>query len=99
MSEGSDDDYLEKAKKDYLERAQREEQIKELMRSALDSEAYERIMNIKASNEDLYMQFASLLVQLVQSGQVKSKITDKQLKSLLLRFTSKHEPTINIKHK
>lgn len=99
MSEESDNDYLEKAKKDYLERLQREEQIRELMRSALDSEAYERIMNIKASNEDLYMQFASLLVQLVQSGQVKSKITDKQLKSLLLRFTSKHEPTINIKHK
>ncbi len=76
-----------------------EEKIKSLMRQLLDPDAYERMMNIKASNEDLYMQFASLLVQLVQSNQIRGRITDEQLKGLLSRFTARHEPTINIKHK
>lgn len=86
---------LAKAYKDM----EREQQIKSLMRQLLEADAYERMMNIKISNNDLYMQLANLIVQLAQSNQVSGRISDKQLISLLGRLTYRPESKIEFKHK
>ncbi len=97
---GQDNDkYYQRALERLYRKAQEEEKIKSLMRQLLDPDAYERMMNIKASNEDLYMQFANLLIQLVQANQIKGKISDPQLKGLLERLTNRPDTKINIKHK
>ncbi|ASI14205.1 PDCD5 family DNA-binding protein [Candidatus Mancarchaeum acidiphilum] len=99
-NQGQDDNrYYQKAMEKLYRKAQEEEKIKSLMRQLLDPDAYERMMNIKASNGDLYMQFANLLIQLVQANQIKGRISDSQLRSLLERLTSRPDPKINIKHK
>lgn len=82
-----------------LKEVQMEQQKKEIMRRFLDSAAYERMMNVRVSNPELYDQLISLIVSLVQSNRVTDKITEAQLKSLVERITYKKEPTISFKHK
>jgi DNA-binding TFAR19-related protein (PDSD5 family) len=84
---------------DALKAAQLEEQKKEVMRQFLDDKAYERMMNIRMSNNELYNQLVNLVVSLAQSNRVSGKITEKQLISILTKMTSKPEPTIEFKHK
>lgn len=102
MEESEDEQYQKKLRKrlsDALKNAQLEEQKKSIMRQFLDPQAYERVMNIKASNPDLYNQLVNMVVSLVQTNRVRGKITDAQLKSILARITYKDEPTIEFKHK
>ncbi|MCL4381896.1 DNA-binding protein [Candidatus Marsarchaeota archaeon] len=78
---------------------QEEQQKKELMKRFLDNLAYERLMNIRASNPEFYNQIVNLMIQLIQSQQIRGKISEKQFVSLLEKITSRHEPTISFKHK
>lgn len=84
---------------DAIKAAQLEEQKKEVMRQFLDGKAYERLMNIRMSNSELYNQLVNLVVSLAQSNRVTGKITEKQLVSILTKMTSKREPTIEFRHK
>ncbi len=79
---------------------QLEAQMKTVLKHILDSEAYERAMNIRLSNPEMYQQIVSLLAQLYQSKQLNGKITDQQFKKLLIRVTpDKPETTISFKRK
>lgn len=82
-----------------VRRMQEEQQRKSIARKFLDDNAYERLMNIKASNQELYEQVVNLIISVVQSQRVSGKITEKQLVSLLERVTFKPEPKISFKHK
>jgi programmed cell death protein 5 len=82
-----------------LREAQLEQQKKEIMRRFLDGEAYERMMNVRVSNPELYDQLVNLIVSLVQSNRITGKMTESQLKSLVERLTYRKEPTISFKHK
>ncbi len=84
---------------DALKAAQVEEQKKEILMRFLDGKAYERVMNIRMSNPDLYNQLINLIVSLAQSNRVTGKITEKQLKSILEKMTFRREPTIEFRHK
>ncbi len=84
---------------DAIKAAQVEQQKKDIMRQFLDTKAYERMMNIRLSNPDLYNQLVSMVVSLVQSNRVSGKITEPQLKSILAKITYKREPTIEFRHK
>ncbi len=86
---------------DALRRKQAEElQKRQVLKSILDAEAYERMSNIRIANAAMYDQLISVLIQLVQSGRVSGKITEAQLKSLLDRIQSRrHEPNITFKRK
>ncbi len=100
--EENEADYQKKLRKrvsDALRNAQMEERKKELMRQFLDSKAYERLMNIRISNPDLYNQLVNLVAALAQGNRVSGKITDDQLRSILSKMTSRREPTIEFKHK
>ncbi len=98
------DDEPYKAPQDRLEamrRKQAEElQKRQVLKSILDAEAYERMGNIRIANPAMYDQLIQLLIQLVQSGRVSGKITETQLKSLLDRIQARrHEPNITFKRK
>ena len=97
-AENDEKEYKKALLKMYKE-AQREQQIRAILRQYLEPEAYERAMNISVSNSDLYMQIANLIVSLIQSNQVSGRITDQQFVSLLNRLTYKKEPKIEFKHK
>jgi programmed cell death protein 5 len=102
MAEGEDDQYQKRMRKrvtEALRQAQLEQQKKEIMRKFLDGPAYDRMMNVRVSNPELYDQLVSLVVQLVQSNRVAGKISEGQLKSLIEKLTFRKEPTISFKHK
>ena len=90
---------LRKRVSEAVRNAQIEQQKKELMKQFLDSAAYERIMNIKVSNPELYEQLVGLIISLAQSNRIKGKMSEEQLRSILERITYRKEPTIEFKHK
>lgn len=82
-----------------MRRAQMEQQKKDLMRQFLEPDAYERLMNIRVSNPELYDQLVGMVVSLIQSNRVTGKISEAQLRSILGRITYRKEPRISFKHK
>lgn len=90
---------LRKKVTEAMRRAQVEQQKKELMRQLLEPGAYERLMNIRLSNQELYEQLVSLILSLAQSNRISGKISENQLRSILGKITYRKEPTIEFKHK
>lgn len=68
-----------------------EELKKTVLKNILTREAMERLSRIKLVKPDLAMQLELYLVQLYQSGKIKSEISDEQLKFILETLTSKKE--------
>lgn len=56
---------------------------------ALTPEARSRLANIKLAKPEYGEAVENLLIQLAQSGQIKQKITDEQLKNILLKIAGK----------
>ena len=98
-SEAQNDSAVRKTLEKAYKRLQQEQQIKELMHQLLDSNAYERLMNIRISNKQLYMQLANIILSLAQSEQIAGKLTETQLVSILNKLTTKKESKIEFKHK
>ncbi|MFH1447560.1 MAG: DNA-binding protein [Candidatus Micrarchaeota archaeon] len=83
-----------------LKAQQLEAQMKTVLKHMLDSQAYERAMNIRVSNPERYQQLVSLLAYLYQNKQIKEKLTNDQLKKLLVRISpERRESTISFKRK
>jgi programmed cell death protein 5 len=102
MEEGEDEQYNKKLRKrvtEALRAAKLEEQKKEIMKQFLEPKAYERVMNIRASNYELYSNIVNVVVSLAQGNRINSKINESQLKSILAKLTNRREPTIEFKHK
>jgi programmed cell death protein 5 len=75
-----------------------EVQKKQAMIQILTPEARDRLNNLRLTKPDFVNQIELQLIQIVQSGSVKNKITDDQLKDLLRRVSgSKRE--INIRRR
>ena len=74
----------QQAMEDQLQRQkQAEAQIHHVLIQILDPEARERLANIKLTKPDFARSIEQQLVALAQSGRLKQKITDAQLKELL----------------
>jgi DNA-binding TFAR19-related protein (PDSD5 family) len=100
--ESEDEKYEKKLRKrvnDAIRNAQLEQQKKEILKQFLEAKAYERIMNIRISNNELYNQLVNLVVSLAQSNRLTGKISEEQLRSIIEKLTYKREPTIEFKHK
>ncbi len=95
----SDEAELKKAWAKAYKAAQEEQQRKALLRKYLDDASYERMMNIKASNSELYLQLTELIIQIVQSNRITGKIPEAQFLQLLRKLTFRPEPTLTFKHK
>ena len=91
---------MQELRKKQVEQMQREAQLREILRKILDPKAFERLMNIRISNRELYMQLAQLLVYAYQQGQLPAKVSETELLSLLNRIKAGEKQTsIKIKRK
>lgn len=64
---------------------------KTLLKKILSKQAWERLSRIKLVKADLVAQLELYLIQLYQSGKIKSEISDEQLKMILETLSSKKE--------
>ena len=73
------------------------QQIEVMLRTIMDSDAKERLSNIKIVNSAMYYKVAKLIFQFYQSGQLEGRIDDNTLKVLLSRVQPKREIKITRK--
>ncbi|MGB9732329.1 MAG: DNA-binding protein [Candidatus Micrarchaeia archaeon] len=99
MPEGEEDERIKKAIAKRLRELQIEQQKREIVRKYLEPNAYERLMNVRVSNYELYAQLLDLIISMAQSNRLPGRITDKQLVDLLTKLTARPEPKIEFKHK
>ncbi|MBU0629216.1 MAG: hypothetical protein KKC75_08570 [Nanoarchaeota archaeon] len=59
------------------------EQFESVVRQFLSKEALQRYGNIKAAHKEHAVQLLVILGQAIQKGQIKSQISDEQLKNIL----------------
>lgn len=97
-NENAEEQKLRKAVMKRLKEAQIEQQKREIVRRYMSPEAYERLMNVRVSNYDLYSQMLDFIIAMAQNNRI-TVLTDEQLKSLLAKFTARPEPTIEYRHK
>jgi len=65
---------------------QKFQQLETIAKQYLTKEAISRYGNLKAAHPELALQIISLIIQAAQSGQLKEKIDDKQLKQFLIQL-------------
>lgn len=95
---------MQKARQERIEQLRRkqeqENQKRQILQKILDGPAFERMQNVRLANPELYDQLVNLLAQLVQGGQIRGKVSESQLLSILSRIQDvKKEPTITFKRK
>jgi programmed cell death protein 5 len=94
MEGGDEEEYnkmLQKRLKELQKKQELEIQKKNIARIYLDAKAYERLMNVRLVNPELYDAVIALIIQLVNSGRLKTKLTEEQLLQILSQLTQKRE--------
>ena len=94
-------EYQQKLQEDMArqQQIQAQLQLKAILRKMLEPEAFERIERVKLANPELYAQAVRYVVALYQSGRVRQKLKDDEVKALLLRIRGpKRETKIRIAH-
>jgi len=76
-----------------------EAQLRGILRMALEPAAYERLMNVRIANPELYTQVARVIVMLYSNKQLAGKVGEKELRALLAKLTSGRGGSISIKRK
>jgi len=71
------------------QKKQFEEQKKAILRSILTADARERLGRIKVARPEVVEQIENQLIMIAQSGQLKNKINDEQLRMLLSKILPK----------
>ncbi len=99
----TEDDY-QKARQGKIEAFRQKQaedlQKKQVLKRLLDDRAFERMMNVRIANSELYDSLVMLLIQLAQGGKLAGRITDAQLLGLLEKVQQrKKEPNITFKRK
>ncbi|VVB99369.1 Double-stranded DNA-binding domain protein [uncultured archaeon] len=88
-------DELELARKKKLEEMQKaqaqEEQVKSTLRTILDEEAYERMMNVKVASPELYMSAAQGCVSIYQ--RLGRRLGNKEVLMILRRMKGEDKET------
>ena len=77
--------------------AKAEQQLDALLARILTPEARTRLTNVKLIDAEKYMQVGQALLRMLQQGRVQGKVTDEQIKNLLLQLTPKKDMTITRK--
>lgn len=98
QAEGNDEK-MRRAVARRIRAMQIEQQKRELVRKFLDSGAYERLMNVRLANPELYSQLIDLIIQMARSGRAEGIITEEQLRAILAKLTYKPESKIEFKRK
>ena len=71
------------------QKKQLEQQKKRILRSVLTADARERLGRIKVARPEIAESIENQLIMLAQSGQLKNKINDEQLRMLLAKLLPK----------
>ncbi len=82
-----------------LREMQVEQEKKATVKKLMTPDAYERLMNVRVSNYELYAQLLDLLIAMARGNRIAGQITEPQLRDLLSRLTYKPESRIEFKHK
>jgi DNA-binding TFAR19-related protein (PDSD5 family) len=90
---------LRKAVIEQLKMQQIEQQKKEILKRLMVQSAYDRLMNIRISNRDLYSQLVDLIISLAQSNRINGKLTEAQLLAILEKATYRPDTKIEYHHK
>jgi DNA-binding TFAR19-related protein (PDSD5 family) len=92
---------LAAAYREAQKRQMAEEQIRSAMAALLEPEAYSRLMNVRMSNPEVYAQAVQSVAYLRQAGQLKARLNEAQLLSLLHRLAARNsrETSITFKRK
>jgi programmed cell death protein 5 len=92
----------EKRKKELYRRMhemQVEQEKKTLAKQLMDPDAYERLMNVRVANYELYSQLLEMLISMARGNRIKGKITEAQLREILAKMTARPDSKIEFKHK
>ena len=89
----------QKALQQRMRALQAEQQKRMAIKKYLTIGAYERLMNVRVANFELYSQLVNMLLATVQNQGISGQINEEQLKQILGRLTYKKESTIEFKHK
>ncbi|MCL4365222.1 MAG: DNA-binding protein [Candidatus Marsarchaeota archaeon] len=76
-----------------------EQQKRMLIKRLVTPEAYERLMNVRIANYELYSQLVDMLISMSQQGRIGAAITEDNIKQILLKLTPKKESNITFQHK
>ena len=101
-ADGSDNDAQAKMRKEMLRRLkemQIEQEKKAAVKRFMTPEAYERLMNVRVANAELFSQLLDLLIAMARGNRIQGNITEAQLRDLLSKLTFKPESKIEFKHK
>lgn len=74
-------------------------QKKYVLKKLVEPSAYERLMNVRLSNPELYDQVLAILIQLYRSGRLGGKVSEKEVLSILSKLTKRRETRITFKRK
>jgi len=89
---------LRKKKYEAIARAQQQEaMIKVAMSRLLDGPAYERLMNVRMANPELYVKVVNSIVHMAR--RVGRKLAERELLTLLASLTEHRESDIKIHRK
>lgn len=89
---------------EYQQKLQQEEQIRQqqlqaelqlraILRRILEPEAFERLGRVRLADPELYAKAVQYLIALFQSGRLSGKVSDAQLKTLLMRLRQPRRET------
>lgn len=94
------DDRVQELRKRQLAEMQKEAQLREMLRKLLDPQAFERLMNIRISSREMYLQIAQLLIYASQQGQLRGQLNERDLISIINKIKSEErEGSITFKRK
>ena len=97
MDEGQLEELRQKKLQEIQQAQAMDAQKKLLLKNLVEPKSYERLMNVRLANPELYDQLISLLAYLFKSGQVKGKIGEAQVLQLLSKLSGgRREPTITV---
>ena len=81
-----------------MQALQMEQQKRNAVKRFMTTEAYERLMNVRVSNYELYSQLLDLIISLANSNRLSSQLTEAQLNDILNRITYKPGSKIEFRH-
>jgi programmed cell death protein 5 len=94
MADDDANSVYERKLEELQKQRQQELLLRQVLKQILDASAYDRLSNVRVSNPELYAKAAQLLLQLYQSGKIRSRISEGELKTLLARLSPRKETTI-----
>lgn len=74
-----------------VQKQQLDLQKRSVLMEVLTPEARSRLANVKLARPEYAVQIENLIIQLAQTGQIRQKITDEQLKQILRKISAKRK--------